>query len=61
MSDESTPWTKDDWTGFIFPYRGTPIGMFVIRARKGARVIATPPMSPDQIDKFDPDQWWAQK
>ena len=61
MSDDSTPFGKDGWKGYIFPHRGTPIGMFIIRVRKGARVITTTPMSPEQIDTFSPDDYWKQR
>ena len=61
MSDESTPWAKDGWEGYISPYRGTPIGLFCIRARKDSRVIVTKPMSPQQVEAFDPNDWWKNK
>jgi hypothetical protein len=59
--DEPTPFSKNGWEGYISPYRGTPIGLFCIRARKGARIITTKPMTPQDVEKFDPDEWWSRK
>lgn len=61
MSDESTPWSKDGWKGYVYPYPGTPIGLYVLRARKWSRVIETMPMTPQSIEQFDPEKYWKEK
>jgi len=58
MTDEPTPWTKNGWHGFISEHRGTPVGLFTLRARKGARVLVLEKLTPEQIESVDPDAKW---
>ena len=60
MTDESLPWAKNGWQGFVSDYRGTPVGLLTLRARKGDRLLVVPKMTPEQIATFDPDQYWEQ-
>ena len=59
MTDETIPWSKNGWEGYVADYRGTPIGMLVIRAKKGSRIIHTRPLTAQQVQEFDPDVYWG--
>jgi len=56
--DEPLPFFKNDWMGFIHEHKGTPLGLFDIRCKKGHRIIHVTKLTPDQVAKFDPDKYW---
>ena len=58
MPNDVVNWEKNGWIGYVTDYRGTPIGMLIIRARKDHRVIVTDKMTPEQVEAFDPDSYW---
>jgi hypothetical protein len=56
--DDDTPWSRNGWEGRVTSYRGTPIGLLNLRLRKGSRMIMADKLTPEQINNFDPDQFW---
>jgi hypothetical protein len=61
MSDESIPWSKNGWRGYVKPHNGTPIGLFDLRCQKVSRVIHVEKLEPHQIEDFDPDAYWEKE
>ena len=61
MSSDHTPWSKNGWTGYTTPYKGTPIGLLTLYLRKGARYGKVDKLEPHMLDIFDPDEWWERE
>ena len=57
-AETATSYEKNGWVGFVEEYPGMPMGLFQIRAKKGSLVLLGTKLSADQIDKFDPDEYW---
>jgi hypothetical protein len=57
---DQTPFERDGWTGYVAPWRGTPVGLFCIRVRKGSRMIALQKLDARAVETFDPERHWKE-